>query len=88
MSEGHYQEQQGLADAAGEEVADPAVRWPEHLNTPEGLWQMQDGTVIRIREGMTDKHLRNAIQWMRDRALHDHPKFRELTAERKRRKRP
>ena len=79
MSEGRYQESLdacGLAD-------DSSPGWPAQLDAPEGLWQTQDGTVVRIRGGMSDKHLRNAIQWMRARAFDDHPKLKELLTERK-----
>lgn len=70
----------------GDEDADVAPG-PAHLNVAEGLWKCQDGTVVRIRGGMSDKHLRNAIQWMKERALWDHPKYEELLAERKYRSR-
>ncbi len=85
MSEGEYAALQAMDEDPDEDEI--ARDWPDHLNAPEGSWQTRDDSTVLIRD-MTDKHVRNAIRWMKARALDDHPKFDELIAERDRRKLP
>jgi len=81
MSEGEY----ALLAAYDDDEDKVTENYPEHLDAEIGFWETKDSDVIAIT-AMTDTHLRNALRWMRARALDGHPKYNELLDEQKRRR--
>jgi hypothetical protein len=87
MSEGEYVRQSALGD---EDDAFDGMRFAEDdyptLGAVKGFWETKEGALIALA-AMTDKHVRNALRWMRARGLDGHPKYNELHGEHHRRAR-
>jgi len=76
MSEGEYQEQYGLVESAGEDIA-----------VPDGFWRTREGVILAMTD-MTDDHIENALRRMERSRLHrDGPrhKYHQLLVEKRRR---
>jgi hypothetical protein len=89
MSEGEYQYQMALCDAAGNEDAiyESSSLHPleEPLSpVPEGFWRVRGGALLEIAK-MSTEHLKNAINYFERNDGGRHSKIEELRAELERR---
>lgn len=79
-----------IMHAWGELDDEAEAAWDRVVATelpPRGIWQMRDGTRVRIAD-MEDRHLRNTIAMLERKGRTASSKFHELATELKRREHP